>query len=118
MGGEGRGGGKEGGGREGKGGGWKVLAPQGFHTHWVLFVMPTFCLMVCTTILIRPCINMAMCDNIGKRVEFYAGQFAAIQKHQTRERIFHGPVLFIHPCWELNLGPLRDLPVLRYQLSK
>jgi hypothetical protein len=33
-------------------------------------------------------------------------QFAATQKHQTRERTSHSPVLFLHPCWELNLGAL------------
>ena len=26
-----------------------------------------------------------------------------------RERMFHGPVLLLQPCWELNLGPLCDL---------
>ena len=56
-------------------------------------------------------------DNSEERTKpiiekIYVGQFAAMQKHQTRERIFHGPVLFLHPCWELNLGPLRDLSQL------
>ena len=35
-------------------------------------------------------------------------QFVAVQKHQAREQIFHGPVLLLHSCWELNLGHLRD----------
>ena len=39
-------------------------------------------------------------------------RFTAIQKHPAQNQIFHGPVLFLHPCWELNLGPLRDLPQL------
>ena len=47
----------------------------------------------------------------SKEVVFYV-QFPAIQKHQTRERIFHDPVLFLHPCWELNLGHLLAFPQL------
>ena len=29
-------------------------------------------------------------------------QFAGKQKNRARERIFHGPFLFLHPCWELT----------------
>ena len=35
-----------------------------------------------------------------------------IQNHQAREQKFHGPVLFLHPCRELNLGPPRNFQQL------
>ena len=55
---------------------------------------------------------IAQRQNAREKVKVvYMGQLA-VRKHQTRERIFHVPVLFLHPCWKLNLGPLRDLQQL------
>ena len=44
-----------------------------------------------------------VCREMVLKFEFYMGQFSAIQKHQTRERVFYGLILFLYPCWELNL---------------
>ena len=64
-------------------------------TYILAYTLTCTCLLA-LTYLLAPLFYLSKVV-INVNVAFYV-QFTAIQKHQARERIFHGPVLFLHLC--------------------
>ena len=64
-----------------------------------LFTLILFKLHLALAIAVLSLFSENVCKAARYRRLIYV-QFATIQRHQARERIFSGPVLLLHPCWE------------------